>query len=158
MQDISVPHLSTDHRSAHGGQWLPDGPGHVAGQTANQLPPPNRLQLILIVRRAHASQWIVPPHPWRNNPCDEPGITVIGRSVRKEFNAGWFDGTVTQFDAQTCLYKVVYSDKDSEVMAFSELSDIIADERYIGCAVRKEFNDGWFNGTVTSFDPDSSNY
>ena len=96
--------------------------------------------------------------PLAEQPRDEPGITVIGRSVRKEFNAGWFDGTVTQFDAQTCLYKVVYSDKDSEVMAFSELSDIIADDRYIGCAVRKEFNDGWFNGTVTSFDPDSSNY
>lgn len=96
--------------------------------------------------------------PLAEQPCDEPGITVIGRKVAKEFREGWFDGTVTQFYAQTKCYKVVYSDKDHEVMPFSALSNIIADDRFVGRTVRREFKEGWFLGTVTSFDPRSSVY
>ena len=41
--------------------------------------------------------------PLAEQPCDEPGIAVIGRHVWKEFDAGWYVGTVTEFDARTNL-------------------------------------------------------
>lgn len=96
--------------------------------------------------------------PLAEQPCAEPGIAVIGRHVWKEFDAGWYVGTVTEFDARTNRYKVVYTDGDREVMPFSVLSAIIADDRFVGRTVQKEFREGWFEGTVTSFDPSSSVY
>ena len=113
------------------------------------------------------------PFPLVDQPCNGPapsspttptplamavGASLVGRSVRKKFDLGWYNGKVTRFDARSHLYQVVYSDSDSEVMPYSKLATIIADERFVGRAVRREFSQGWFEGTITAFDPSSNLY
>eukprot|EP00961_Rhodomonas_salina_P190394 2568878-Rhodomonas_salina.1 len=47
--------------------------------------------------------------------------TYIGHSVWKEFDTGWFPGTVVAYHAAESLFEVLYTDGDQEDMTLSEL-------------------------------------
>ena len=60
----------------------------------------------------------------------------MGRKVRKLFNSGWFNGTVTGYDDQEGWYKVRYDDDDEEELDESELKDVMVENR-LGGGVRQ---------------------
>ena len=52
---------------------------------------------------------------------------LVGCAVRKEFDAGWFNGVVERFDGRH--YLVVYEDGDQEHLSEDELRPVLAAER-----------------------------
>lgn len=60
-----------------------------------------------------------------------PGRDVVGRAVKKHFDGQPFFGRVKQFMAETCFYKVTYTDGDAEDLDWGELAGtIISEEEY----------------------------
>ena len=46
---------------------------------------------------------------------------ILNSRVRKEFEAGWFNGTVVSYDKDTKYYKIIYEDGDKEDMDHAEV-------------------------------------
>jgi len=52
-----------------------------------------------------------------------PKCFTIGTTILKEFDTGWFEGEVTDFNANSQLYQIVYSDGDSEDIIHQEVEE-----------------------------------
>jgi hypothetical protein len=83
--------------------------------------------------------------------------------VYKEFEDGWYQGAVTSYEAG--VYTVLWSDGTVETYGNDEISQMVADAATIPdpttntspnyafeTVVYKSFEDGWYQGEITSYD------
>jgi hypothetical protein len=88
-----------------------------------------------------------------------------GTSIFKQFEDGGYQGTISFYDETTGLYTVAWSDGEVETYAGSgagdEIDQLVADAKNnlntgpkfeFETVVYKEFEDGWYQGAVTSFE------
>lgn len=58
----------------------------------------------------------------------EPGVTLIGKPMRKVFSGKVYSGKVINYDRKTKFYKVRYEDGDQEDLEWSELEPTLLEE------------------------------
>lgn len=82
-----------------------------------------------------------------------------GTYVYKESKNGWLFGNVVSYDMEKEEYEVLFEDGNTERYPRDsiELDDIVDNaENYVGYPigqpVAKEFDDGWYSGTITNFE------
>ena len=57
------------------------------------------------------------------------GLELVGRRIRRTFDAGWFEGEIKSYDAVARFYLVHYSDGDEEDLEEEEIQPLLVEPR-----------------------------